>query len=44
LVFIDEIDAIAAKRDNFQKEMEKRIVSQLQISMDGNNKQQRYSQ
>jgi ribosome biogenesis ATPase len=35
LVFIDEIDVIAPKRDNAQSQMEKRIVAQLLISMDG---------
>lgn len=34
IVFIDEIDAIASKRDNLQREMEKRIVTQLLTSMD----------
>ncbi|XP_042064154.1 cell division control protein 48 homolog C-like [Salvia splendens] len=34
IVFIDEIDAIASKRENLQREMEKRIVTQLMISMD----------
>ncbi|XP_047308200.1 cell division control protein 48 homolog C-like [Impatiens glandulifera] len=34
IVFIDEIDAIASKRDNLQREMEKRIVTQLMTSMD----------
>ncbi|KAG6421270.1 hypothetical protein SASPL_117820 [Salvia splendens] len=34
IVFIDEIDAIASKRDNSQREMEKRIVTQLLTSMD----------
>lgn len=33
-MFIDEIDAIASKRDNLQREMEKRIVTQLLTSMD----------
>jgi len=35
LIFIDEIDVIAPKRDNAQSQMEKRIVAQLLISMDG---------
>lgn len=35
LVFIDEIDVIAPKRDNAQSQMEKRIVAQMLISMDG---------
>ncbi|XLT89955.1 hypothetical protein HN873_011630 [Arachis hypogaea] len=34
IVFIDEIDSIASKRDNLQREMEKRIVTQLLASMD----------
>ncbi|KAJ4368473.1 Ribosome biogenesis ATPase rix7 [Neocucurbitaria cava] len=34
LIFIDEIDVIAPKRDNAQSQMEKRIVAQLLISMD----------
>ncbi|KAF5727245.1 Cell division control protein 48 C isoform 1 [Tripterygium wilfordii] len=34
IVFIDEIDAIAAKRDNLQREMERRIVTQLMTCMD----------
>lgn len=34
LVFIDEIDAIAPKRDTSQSQMEKRIVAQLLVSMD----------
>lgn len=34
LLFIDEIDAIAPKRESSQSQMEKRIVSQLLISMD----------
>ena len=35
LIFIDEIDVIAPKRDIAQSQMEKRIVAQLLISMDG---------
>jgi ribosome biogenesis ATPase len=35
LLFIDEIDAIAPKRDSAGSGMEKRIVTQLLISMDG---------
>ncbi|KAJ0499932.1 putative ATPase, AAA-type, core, P-loop containing nucleoside triphosphate hydrolase [Helianthus annuus] len=31
---IDEIDAIASKRENLQREMEKRIVTQLMTCMD----------
>ncbi|KAI3994874.1 hypothetical protein MKX01_037425 [Papaver californicum] len=34
IVFIDEIDAIAPKRGNLQREMEKRIVTQLLTCMD----------
>ncbi|KAF2403548.1 AAA family ATPase/60S ribosome export protein-like protein Rix7 [Trichodelitschia bisporula] len=34
LLFIDEIDVIAPKRDTAQSQMEKRIVAQLLISMD----------
>ncbi|KAL0239744.1 hypothetical protein GEMRC1_009852 [Eukaryota sp. GEM-RC1] len=34
LIFIDEIDAIAPKRDSTPREMEKRIVSQLSSSID----------
>lgn len=34
LVFIDEIDAIAPKRETSQSQMEKRIVAQLLVSMD----------
>lgn len=34
LLFIDEIDAITPKRSNSQREMEKRIVSQLLSCMD----------
>jgi ribosome biogenesis ATPase len=34
LVFIDEIDAIAPKRDTSQSQMEKRIVAQLLVCMD----------
>lgn len=35
VVFIDEIDAITQNRQNAQKDMERRIVSQLIISFDG---------
>ncbi|KAF1919921.1 ribosome biogenesis ATPase RIX7 [Ampelomyces quisqualis] len=35
LIFIDEIDVIAPKRDSAQSQMEKRIVAQMLISMDG---------
>ncbi|MCL7051937.1 hypothetical protein MKW94_013349 [Papaver nudicaule] len=34
IVFIDEIDSIASKRENLQREMEKRIVTQLLTCMD----------
>ncbi|XP_027362401.1 cell division control protein 48 homolog C isoform X2 [Abrus precatorius] len=37
IVFIDEIDAIASKRENLQREMEKRIVTQLMTCMDQSN-------
>ena len=37
MIFIDEIDAIAPKRDKAQGEVEKRIVSQLLTLMDGLN-------
>jgi ribosome biogenesis ATPase len=35
LIFIDEIDAIAPKREIAQREMERRIVAQLLTCMDG---------
>ncbi|KAL6571341.1 hypothetical protein OROHE_002984 [Orobanche hederae] len=34
IIFIDEIDAIASKRDNLQRQSEIRIVTQIMISMD----------
>lgn len=34
LVFMDEIDAIAPKRETSQSQMEKRIVAQILVSMD----------
>ncbi|KAM0843809.1 hypothetical protein ACQ4PT_057474 [Festuca glaucescens] len=34
IVFIDEIDAIASKRENMHREMERRIVTQLMTCMD----------
>jgi len=34
LIFIDEIDVIAPKRESSQSQMEKRIVAQLLVSMD----------
>ncbi|XP_073296582.1 cell division control protein 48 homolog C-like [Primulina huaijiensis] len=34
IVFIDEIDAVASKRENLQREMERRIVTQLMMCMD----------
>ena len=37
IIFIDEIDSIAPKRDKVQGEVEKRIVSQLLTLMDGVN-------
>ncbi|PON78164.1 Spastin [Parasponia andersonii] len=36
IIFIDEIDAIASKRDTLQREMERRIVTQLMACMDAN--------
>jgi transitional endoplasmic reticulum ATPase len=41
IIFIDEIDAIAAKREEVQGETEKRIVAQLLTLMDGLNKSQK---
>lgn len=41
IVFIDEIDAIATKREEVQGETEKRIVAQLLTLMDGLNKSNR---
>ena len=38
VIFIDEIDAIAAKREEVQGETEKRIVAQLLTLMDGLNR------
>ena len=35
IIFIDEIDSIAPKRDKVQGEVERRIVSQLLTLMDG---------
>ncbi|KAL0897893.1 hypothetical protein Bca101_081854 [Brassica carinata] len=35
IVFIDEINAIGSNRENHQREMEKRIVTQLLTCMDG---------
>jgi transitional endoplasmic reticulum ATPase len=35
IIFIDEIDAIAPKRDSFVTEVEKRVVAQLLALMDG---------
>ena len=35
IIFIDEIDAIAPKREKAQGEVERRIVSQLLTLMDG---------
>jgi transitional endoplasmic reticulum ATPase len=40
IVFIDEIDAIAPKRENVIGEVEKRVVAQLLALMDGLNKRQ----
>jgi ribosome biogenesis ATPase len=36
LILIDDIDVIAAKRENAQRELERRIVTQLIASLDGN--------
>ncbi|KAK6928975.1 NVL2, nucleolin binding domain [Dillenia turbinata] len=38
IVFIDEIDAIGSKRENLQREMERRIVTQLMTCMDESHK------
>lgn len=38
IIFIDEIDAITPRRENAQREMERRIVSQLLSSLDKLNK------
>ncbi|KAL7196444.1 hypothetical protein ACSBR1_036457 [Camellia fascicularis] len=38
IVFIDEIAAIASKRENLQREMERRIVTQLMTCMDESHK------
>lgn len=38
IIFIDEIDSIAPKRENTQGEVEKRVVAQLLALMDGLNK------
>lgn len=35
LILIEDIDVIAAKRENAQREMERRIVTQLIASLDG---------
>jgi len=35
IIFIDELDSIAPKRDKVSGEVEKRIVSQLLTLMDG---------
>lgn len=35
IIFIDEIDAMAPKRDNVHNETEKRVVTQLLTAMDG---------
>ena len=34
IIFIDEIDVIASKRENAQRQMEKRIVAQLLTCLD----------
>ncbi len=38
IIFLDEIDSIAPKRENTQGEVEKRVVAQLLALMDGLNK------
>ncbi|MED6222303.1 hypothetical protein PIB30_063096 [Stylosanthes scabra] len=38
IIFIDEIDSIASKRENYQRGMEQRIVGQLLACMDQSNK------
>ncbi|KAL6578066.1 hypothetical protein OROMI_010394 [Orobanche minor] len=43
IVFIDEIDAIASKRENLQREMERRIVTQLMSCMDVSQRLVRHS-
>ena len=35
VLFIDDVDAICRKRENAQREMERRIVTQLLASLDG---------
>ena len=35
ILFIDEIDSIAQKRENAGKEMERRVVTQILSCMDG---------
>jgi ribosome biogenesis ATPase len=35
ILFLDELDAIAPKRESAQREMEKRIVAQLLTCLDG---------
>ena len=35
MLFIDDIDAITPKRETVQREMERRIVTQLLSCMDG---------
>ena len=35
MLFIDEIDAICPKRETAQREMERRIVTQLLVCLDG---------
>ncbi|XP_075229913.1 nuclear valosin-containing protein-like smid [Lycorma delicatula] len=34
ILFLDEVDAVTPRRDNAQREMERRIVAQLLVSMD----------
>ena len=35
VLFVDEVDAICRKRDTAQREMERRIVTQLLACLDG---------
>lgn len=44
VLFIDEIDAISSNRQNAQKDMERRIVAQLLLCLDGLSKQQKGDQ
>ncbi|MCO5578407.1 hypothetical protein L7F22_032249 [Adiantum nelumboides] len=42
IIFIDEIDSITSKRENAQREMERRIVTQLMTCMDELNEKPSY--